>query len=195
MRVGTCLLLLGSYCSGYDAGKGWLQAGWLCGLAVTAPYALMCRVSPQLRWPRSLTVIAVGMLVCKDGPPEQEPPERVTSVEWGCLLGVWWGGSHFRGSSLEWIGLARLVLRARSEHMVLCRLMEKHRNVALQCWVNWVEGEFFVFVSLKIPYISSIAGESYTKSLPFDIHLKISQKSPLLTHILFKVLPLCLSSE
>lgn len=95
----------------------------------------------------------------------------------------------------EWIGLARLVLRARSEHMVLCRLMEKHRNVALQCWVNWVEGEFFVFVSLKIPYISSITGESYPKSLPFDIHLKISQKSPLLTHILFKVLPLCLSSE
>lgn len=109
----------------------------------------------------------------------------------GCMVG-WKPRQRIQP---EWTGLARLVLRARSEHMVLCRLMEKHRNVALQCWVNWVEGEFFVFVSLKIPYNSSIARESYTKSLLFDIHLKISQKSPLLTQVLFKVLPLCWNSE
>lgn len=99
--VGTCLLLLGLDRSGYAAGKGWLQAGWLCGLAVTAPYALMCMVSPQLRWLRGLTVIAAGMLVCKNGPPEQEPPGRVTSVCWGCLLGIRWDGSRFRSSSLN----------------------------------------------------------------------------------------------
>ena len=63
--VGTCLLLFGSDYSRYAAGKGWLQAGWLCGLAVTAPYALMCMVSPQLRWLRGLTVIVAGMLVSR----------------------------------------------------------------------------------------------------------------------------------
>lgn len=48
----------------------------------------------------------------------------------------------------------------------------------------------FCFV-LRISYNSSIPRESYTKPLPFDIHLTISQKSPLLIQILFKVLPLC----
>ena len=48
---------------------------------------------------------------------------------------------------------------------------------------------------LRISYNSSIPRESYTKSLPFDIHLKISQKSPLLIQILFKVLPLCWNPE
>ena len=69
--------------------------------------------------------------------------------------------------------------------------MEKHRNVSLQYWANWVGGELFVCFFLRICYNSSIPRESYTKSLPFDIHLKISQKSPLLTQILFKVLALC----
>lgn len=78
-----------------------LAPGWMAGLAVTAPYALMCMVSPKLRWLRGLTVIAAGMLVCKNGPSEQEPPGRVTSVGWGCLLGIWWDGSCFRSSSLN----------------------------------------------------------------------------------------------
>ena len=50
----------------------------------------------------------------------------------------------------EWTGLARLVLRASPEHTVLCRLMEKHRNVALQCWANWVEGELCVCVCVCV---------------------------------------------
>ena len=54
---------------------------------------------------------------------------------------------------------------------------------------------FSFFFFLRTSYNSSIPRESYTKSLPFDIHLKISQKSPLLTQILFKVLPLCWNSE
>lgn len=88
--------------------------------------------------------------------------------------------------------------QARSEHTVLCGLLEKHRNVALQCWANWVEGElYFVLFCffLRISYNSSIPRESYTKPLPFDIHLTISQKSPLLIQILFKVLPLCWNPE
>ena len=99
--MGICLLLLGSDHCGYVAGKGWLQAGWLHGLAVTALYALTSMVGPKLRWLRGPTVIAAGMLVCKNGPPEQEPPGRVTSVGWGCLLGIWWDGSRFRSSSLN----------------------------------------------------------------------------------------------
>lgn len=36
-------------------------------------------------------MIAAGMLVCKMVPQEQEPPGRVNSVGWGCLLGIWCG--------------------------------------------------------------------------------------------------------
>lgn len=40
--------------------------GWIsCDCSA---YALMCMVSPKLRWLGGLTVIAAGMLVCKNGP-------------------------------------------------------------------------------------------------------------------------------